>query len=75
MGRSILGPRENVSAFTSNDVKRFFKRLYQPERILISAAGNLNHQHFVDLVRDGFEKIGPGNGFPERKAAPIRSTV
>lgn len=75
LGRSILGTRENVSGFTSQDVRHFFKRLYQPERILISAAGNLDHQRIVDLVRDGFEKIGPGNGFPERTAPPIRSVT
>ncbi|MCP3951125.1 MAG: insulinase family protein [Desulfobacterales bacterium] len=75
LGRSILGTRENVSTFTSQDVKHFFKRLYQPERILISAAGNLNHPKFVTLVRDGFEKIDPGNCFPERTAPPISATT
>jgi len=73
LGRSILGTRENVSGFTSQDVRHFFKRLYQPERILISAAGNLDHHQFVALIREGFEKIGPGNGFPARTAPPIRS--
>jgi len=75
LGRSILGTRENVSGFTSQDVRRFFRRLYQPDRILISAAGNLDHHQFVDLIREGFEKIGPGNGFPERTAPPIRSVT
>jgi len=75
LGRSILGTRENVSGFTSQDARHFFKRLYQPERILISAAGNLDHHQFVDLIREGFEKIGPGNGFPERTAPPIRSVT
>lgn len=75
LGRSILGTRENVSGFTSQDVRHFFTRLYQPERILISAAGNLDHQQFVNLIREGFEKIGPGNGFPERTAPPIRSVT
>jgi len=75
LGRSILGTRENISGFTSQDVRHFFKRLYQPERILISAAGNLDHHQFVDLIREGFEKIGPGNGFPERTAPPIRSVT
>ena len=71
LGRSILGTRKNVSGFTSQDVKHFFNRLYQPERILISAAGNLDHPRIVDLVRDAFETIGSGNGFPERLAPPI----
>ncbi len=75
LGRSILGPRENISTFTSEDVKKFFKRLYQPGRILISAAGNLDHDHLVGLVREGFEKIEPGNGFPERSAPAILSST
>jgi predicted Zn-dependent peptidase len=73
LGRTILGTRENVSGFTSRDVKQFFKRLYQPERILISAAGNLDHRQIVDRVRGGFEKIDAGNGFPERTPPPIQS--
>jgi len=73
LGRTILGTRENVSGFTSLDVKHFFKRLYQPERILISAAGNLDHRQIVDRVRGGFEKIDLGNGFPERTTPPIQS--
>jgi predicted Zn-dependent peptidase len=75
LGRTILGTRENVSGFTSRDVKHFFKRLYQPERILISAAGNLDHRQIVDRVRGGFEKIDLGNGFPERTTPPIQSTT
>jgi predicted Zn-dependent peptidase len=75
LGRSILGTRQNVSGFTSQDVKHFFKRLYQPERILITAAGNLDHRQFVTLVRDGFERIAPGNGFPKRTAPTILSAT
>jgi predicted Zn-dependent peptidase len=40
--------------------------LYQPERIVISAAGNLDHSRLVDLVQPSFETIKPGNGFPPR---------
>jgi predicted Zn-dependent peptidase len=66
LGRSILGPPENIQRFKADTLKEFFSRLYQPERIIISAAGNLSHQQIVDLVGTEFEKIKPGNGFPER---------
>ncbi|NNL74701.1 MAG: insulinase family protein, partial [Desulfobacterales bacterium] len=41
LGRSILGTPENISRFDARIIKDFFHRLYQPDRILISAAGNL----------------------------------
>ncbi|MGD2151383.1 MAG: pitrilysin family protein, partial [Desulfobacterales bacterium] len=66
LGRSVLGTRENVADFNSHTIKRFFHKLYQPERIVISAAGNLEHNRLVDLIGPVFESIHPGNSFPER---------
>lgn len=66
LGRSILGPRENILSFDSETIREFFSRLYQPERILISAAGNIEHDHFVNLVGHQFESINAGNSFPVR---------
>jgi predicted Zn-dependent peptidase len=66
LGRSILGKPENVLGFDTDTIRSFFHRLYQPERIVISAAGNLEHDHLVALLAPAFETIRPGNGFPER---------
>ena len=66
LGRSILGPRENILKFDSQGVKQFFKRLYQPDRIVITAAGNLDHHALVDLLGPVFSKISPGGGFAPR---------
>ncbi len=68
LGRSILGTRENVGRFNAAIIKKFFHRFYQPEHIVISAAGNISHDHFVDLVRPAFESIKSGSGLPERTA-------
>ncbi|MBW2367332.1 MAG: insulinase family protein [Deltaproteobacteria bacterium] len=67
LGQSVLGSRENLLRFTSQDVKAFFRRFYQPDRIVISAAGNISHDHFVSLVGPAFESIVHTNQFPERK--------
>ena len=66
LGRSVLGTRENIQGFNSHTIKRFFHKLYQPERIVISAAGNLEHNRLIDLIGPIFESIRPGNSFPER---------
>ncbi len=66
LGRSILGHPQNIVNFDAHTVKTFFRRLYQPDRIVISAAGNLDHDHLVDLVQPAFGAIRPGRGISER---------
>jgi predicted Zn-dependent peptidase len=66
LGRSILGSPENIVRFDADAVRGFFQRCYQPERIVVAAAGHVEHQALVDLISPAFENIVPGNGFPER---------
>jgi predicted Zn-dependent peptidase len=66
LGRSILGPPENIVRFDASIIRGFFNRLYQPDRIVIAAAGNIDHESLVDLVRPVFETIQPRDGFPQR---------
>ncbi len=73
LGRSILGPRENILHFDSKSIKTFFRHLYQPERIVISAAGNIDHDHFVDIIGPAFESIRSDSPFPERITPQGRS--
>jgi len=75
LGRSILGRPENVVRFESGTIRAFFKRLYQPERIVIAAAGNIEHRHIVDLVAPVFATVRAGNGFPQRVSPTGRSVV
>jgi len=75
LGRSVLGSRENIRKFDSNSLKEFFRYFYQPERIIISAAGNLSHNQLVDIAGPVFESIRPGNGFPDRMTSDGRSQV
>jgi predicted Zn-dependent peptidase len=66
LGRSILGTPENIVRFDAQSIKNFFQRLYQPDRIVISAAGNIDHRRLVNLVGPVFETIQPRDGFPQR---------
>jgi len=47
MGRPILGPPERVSAFQRDDLTRFVHGHYGPERLIVSAAGKVDHDRIV----------------------------
>jgi len=67
LGRSILGTPENLARFDDEIIKNFFYRLYQPDRIVISAAGNIDHHRLVELVEPVFGTIASQDGFPQRE--------
>ncbi len=75
LGRSILGNPENIIRFNSNTIKSFFQRLYQPNRIIISVAGNIDHSRIINLIGPTFESIQSGNSFPNRIAPEGRTLV
>ncbi len=70
LGRSILGEPETVAGFDSNTIKQYFRQVYQPERIVISAAGSLEHGPFVELLGRTFEVVQKGNDF-SRRTPPV----
>jgi len=66
LGRSILGTHDNILQFDSKNIRSFFERLYQPDRIVVTAVGNIEHDRLVDLARPAFEAIQTGNPIPAR---------
>ncbi len=73
LGRSILGTRENIMRFDSKTIKAFFHRFYHPEQILISVAGNIDHDHIVALIGSAFEMVQSDNRMPGRVTPEISS--
>jgi predicted Zn-dependent peptidase len=75
LGRSILGTRDNLMGFDTGAIRSFFNRLYQPERIVIAAAGNMAHERIVDLAGPVFAPLPPGTWALDRKAPQSRFQV
>ena len=75
LGRSILGSRENLLTVDANRLRRFFHRIYQPKRIVIAAAGSVDHRLLVDQVRDAFETVTASQALPQRTAPVAQSKV
>ena len=54
LGRPVLGNKESLQRITRQDILRHLSDYYQPDRIVIAAAGDLEHARVVDLVRAAF---------------------
>ena len=60
LGRPIYGTKKIVQSFTRNDILGYWKQHFRPENIVISAAGNLEHQKLVDCVHAHFYLVKNG---------------
>ena len=59
LGRTILGPAERVRGFTRDDLFGFIGRHYTPERMILSAAGAVDHDEIVRLAEAAFGDLAP----------------
>lgn len=69
MGRAILGPPERVRAFGRADLAGFIGHHYRPERMILSAAGLIDHDHLVRMAERLFGDFEPG---PQEETEPAR---
>lgn len=54
LGKPILGHIETVKNFARDDVVGFYRGEYLPDNLIVAAAGNIEHEKMVDLVRQHF---------------------
>jgi predicted Zn-dependent peptidase len=57
LSNTVLGSRENVSSMTPERLRGFVNGFYSPEKIVIAAAGGLEHDSFVDLLAEKFSTL------------------
>ncbi|MCI4660525.1 MAG: insulinase family protein [Neomegalonema sp.] len=62
MGRPILGPSTNIAAFQRDALEGFMRRRYAPDRMIVAAAGAIDHDSFAALVKERFAGIGCFDG-------------
>ena len=75
LGRDIAGTRESVSAMTREMVLEHVGRFYSPENIVVSVAGNVEHDRVVGLAASMTQGWSPGEAqgwaaFPGSPAGP-----
>ncbi|MBK5927487.1 insulinase family protein [Rhodobaculum claviforme] len=71
IGRSILGVAERVGAFGRDHLRGFVARHYCPSRLILSAAGAVDHDAIVAQAAEAFGALAPA---PAPAMAPARFT-
>lgn len=72
IGRAILGTRDTIKSFTSDQIRTYIDREYCGERMVIAAAGAIDHDEFVKLVDADFGSI---RAKPKGKAVSLAHYV
>src|SRR5712672_339085 len=66
LGKPILGTKDTVRSFEQSSLRDHATRYFSPTNLIISAAGSLDHQGFVELVKEKFSHLSKArNGFHE----------
>jgi predicted Zn-dependent peptidase len=67
IGRTILGTVDSVRAFSPEMVRKYMRRNYVGDHMVIAAAGNVDHDGLVQVAKDRFADLAPsGAPAPQR---------
>ncbi|TLD33913.1 hypothetical protein PspLS_01302 [Pyricularia sp. CBS 133598] len=74
LGRTILGPRENIRDITRTELVNYIKQNYTADRMVLAAAGGIPHEQLVQLADKYFANL-PGetaqtSAYIQSKAKP-----
>lgn len=67
-GRTILGPEDRVASFGRGDLRSFVSRHYGPDRMILSAAGGIDHDAIVAEAEKIFGGLVPVGAFTADRA-------
>jgi predicted Zn-dependent peptidase len=70
IGLPILGTGNTVSAIGQTDILNHMKQFRSPDKILVAAAGNVDHERLVSMFREMFESIEKGVPGPRAGVSP-----
>merc|ERR1712000_708432 len=57
LGRTILGPKENIQTISRDDLTSYIKTNYTADRMVLVGAGGVPHQQLVDLAEKYFANL------------------
>jgi predicted Zn-dependent peptidase len=58
LGKTILGSHEIVAAMDTRKLREYVQKYYTTDKIVVAAAGNVDHDAFVALWQKAFDKFG-----------------
>lgn len=78
LGRPVIGSEESIREMTRGTLHDFWRGEYTTPRMVVAAAGNLQHSHVVDLVTAALgaaaARAGAAVPVAPRRASPVALT-
>ncbi len=59
LGRPVTGTVDTVAAITREDLAAFIRRRYRADRVIVTAAGRVDHERLVELCRNSMSRLEP----------------
>jgi processing peptidase subunit beta len=69
LGRTILGPRENILSIKRDDLETYIKTNYTADRMVLVGSGGIPHQQLVELAEKYFAKVPAAPSGPNSAVA------
>jgi len=74
LGRTILGPSENIKSITAKDLRDYINTHYKAPRMVLAAAGGVNHDELVKYAEQHFGGLSSDNNTEVQSLKPCRFT-
>ena len=75
-GYSILGTRDTVGGLRVRDLRDLHGRAYHPPHLVVAAAGNVDHDHLLDVLHQtGWADVARGDTPPLDDPMPSQTTT
>jgi len=74
LGRTILGPTENIKSINAKDLRDYINTHYKPSRMVLAAAGGVNHDELVKLAEQHFGSLKSDSNTVVQGLQPCRFT-
>jgi predicted Zn-dependent peptidase len=71
LGRPVIGRADVISSVSRRSLASYHRRAYQPTRIVLAAAGNVEHAALTSFFAERRHGAAPGPGLAARK--PVRA--
>ncbi len=74
IGRPVIGSVESIEAMRPTQLRSFHQRRYRPDRMVVAVAGNVEHEHTVELVHRAFAgRLDPAAAPAPRREGRFRT--
>jgi predicted Zn-dependent peptidase len=74
LGRPVIGTAEVISTVSKRALAGYHRRAYQPDKIVLAAAGSVDHAELTSLLAKRLNGAAPGPGLAARRPARVDGT-